>query len=144
MLQEVGAHLRNAVLAAQRSYERVLQDERAKLGSIKEWGDLSADAQAALLRTAGVVARVASQVTTDSDLLGALDTCSIEAWKTQAHALSTRFGQAVSEAIKKAEPTARRVLLPQRTIKSAPELEAWLAEAKKQIEKALGDGPVIV
>ena len=49
-----------------------------------------------------------------------------------------------AEAIKKAEPTARKVSLPSRTIKAVPELEAWLDDAKKQIEEALGDGPVIV
>ena len=83
-------------------------------------------------------------MTTDSDLLGALEACSIEDWTTQAQALPTRFGQARAEAIKKAEPTARKVSLPSRTIKAVPELEAWLDDAKKQIEEALGDGPVIV
>jgi hypothetical protein len=144
VLQEVGTLLRNAVQAAHQSYERVLQAERGKLTSVKEWADLPADAQAALLQAAGVVSRAAPQVTTDSDLLAALDACSIEDWTTQAQALPTRFGQALAEAIKKAEPTARKVSLPSRTIKSVPELEAWLADAKKQIEKALGDGPVIV
>jgi hypothetical protein len=144
VLQDVGNLLRNAVQAAHQSYERVLQAERGKLPGIKEWSDLPADAQSALLQTAGVVSRAAPQVTTDSDLLGALDACSIEDWTTQAQALPTRFGQAIAEAIKKAEPTARKVSLPSRTIKSVPELEAWLADAKQQIEKALGDGPVIV
>ena len=144
VLQDVGNLLRNAVQAAHQSYERVLQAERGKLAGIKEWSDLPPDAQSALLQTAGVVSRAAPQVTTDSDLLGALEACSIEDWTTQAQALPTRFGQARAEAIKKAEPTARKVSLPSRTIKAVPELEAWLDDAKKQIEEALGDGPVIV
>jgi hypothetical protein len=144
VLQAAGNLLRNAVQAANQSYDRVLQAERAKLGGIKEWADLPADAQAALLQGAGIISRAAPQVTTDADLLGALDACSIDDWTTQAQALPTRFGQALAEAIKKAEPTARRVSLPSRTIKSVSDMEAWLADAKKQIEQALGDGPVII
>jgi hypothetical protein len=42
------------------------------------------------------------------------------------------------------EPDAQFVKLPNRTIKTAEDIEAWLLDAKQAIAQALKKGPVIL
>ena len=83
-------------------------------------------------------------VSTESEVHNALQSCDLATWKTHADAISTRCDAALAEAIKESEPKAKRVSLPQATIKSAEELDAWLTSAKSAIEETLKDGPAIV
>ena len=53
-----------------------------------------------------------------------------------------RFSRALDEATRLLEPKAQRVVLPGATIHNPTELDQWLAEARKQVEEKLKDGPV--
>jgi hypothetical protein len=59
-------------------------------------------------------------------------------------AVPQRFSRALDEASRLLEPKAQRVVLVGATIHSAAELDQWLADARKQVEEKLKDGPVIL
>ena len=96
------------------------------------------------LANAGVFPRPMPSVDPDAALLASLDVCEVATWQTHTDALPKRFAQALSAAIIEAEPKAKRVVLPSRTLRSAKDVEDWLADAKTEIETARKDGPVII
>jgi len=122
----------------------MLTAEQAKLAAHPAWLAIAPGEQQDLLRAVGIAPRSAPVMGTDVELLSTLDACDLANWRTQTDALPTRFANALSAAIKKAEPKARRVNLPPATIKTKAELDAWLEEARKTVESALKDGPVIL
>jgi hypothetical protein len=144
ILQSVSTALRNALRDAHARYEEVLKNETAVLDAHSLWNKLAESKRAALLSAQGVASHSAPNLSTEAEVLTALQTCDIAGWKTRAAALPTRCAAALAEAIREAEPKARRVSLPGATIKTDAELDAWLALARASIQKALKDGPAIV
>jgi hypothetical protein len=144
VLKTVGSKLRDAVRAACQHHEETLAAELAKLDSHPTWQALDTDKQNSILSRHGVKAKSEPPVGTESEVHNALQSCDLATWKTHADAISTRCDAALAEAIKESEPKAKRVSLPQATIKSAEELDAWLTSAKSAIEETLKDGPAIV
>ena len=63
-------------------------------------------------------------------------------WQARCDALPQRFQKAQRDAAKLIEPKVVYVTLPSATIHNDAELEAWLAQARKQIHERLRDGPV--
>lgn len=144
VLKAVGTALRTALSAAHGRYSASLASEQAKLDAHPAWKALPSPKQAALLQAAGIAALSSPVVDTDNALLAALKARDLAGWSTLADALPTRFAQALSAAIKEAEPKARRIYLPGATIHDQTELEDWLDQARAEIEEALADGPVIL
>jgi hypothetical protein len=144
VLNALGAALRSALRAAHAEYERAFTSEEENLAAHEAWAKLASSKQQAFLAAAGVSRRALPAVDSESALLAGLDACDLVSWRTHADVLSKRFAAARSAAIKEAEPKARAISLPSRTIRSTTDLEDWLAQAKAEIESALKDGPVIL
>jgi len=142
--QALGTALRAALHDAHAHHEKTLADEVAKLNAHAIWSALPMEKKASFLNAAGAISRPAPSTATDADLLSALQCCNPGGWRTQTDAIATRCHQALSAAIKEAEPKARRVSLPSATIKTEAELDAWLAQAKSTIQSAIKDGPAII
>jgi len=144
VLNALGAALRSALRTAHSEYERAFKSEEEKLASHEAWAKLAPSKQQAFLAVAGVSRRPLPAIDTESALLAGLDACDLAAWRTYTDVLLKRFTAALAAAIKEAEPKARAIVLPSRTIRSSKDLEDWLALAKAEIETALKDGPVIL
>jgi hypothetical protein len=144
VLKTVGSALRAALMAAHAHHAATLAAERAKLDAHPAWQALPPPKQAALLQSAGIAALPLTAMGTDEELLSALKSRDLAAWKTLADALPTRCAKALAAAIKEAEPKAQRTSLPGATIRNQAELENWLDQARAEIELALGTGPVIL
>jgi len=142
--QSLGTTLRAALHEAHALHGKTLAAEVAKLDAHAIWSALAKEKQTALLAAAVAVSRPAPATGTDADLLAALQTCDPAGWRTQTDAIPTRCHQALAAAIKEAEPKARRVTLPSATLKTEPEIEAWLTQAKATLQSAIKDGPAIV
>jgi hypothetical protein len=142
--QAIGAALRTALHEAHATHEKTLAKEITNLDVHGNWSALLPEQKTTLLNEAGATSRSTPPIGSDSDLLAALQACSPASWQTHTDAIHTRCQQALAAAIKAAEPKARRVSLPNATIKTEAELEAWLAKAKATIQSAIQDGPAIV
>ncbi len=144
VLQAVSNALRKALRDAHARYEQVLKAEIAALETHALWSALTESKRAALLSKHGATSYPIPQLSTESEILSALQSCDLAGWKTRADALPTRCAAALAEAIQEAKPKARRVSLPSATIETEADLDAWLSQARESIKSALKDGPAIV
>lgn len=69
---------------------------------------------------------------------------SLSSFADRVAAIDSRFDAVLVSAAELMEPKAQFVKLPSRTIKTDADIEAWLADAKKEIAQALQKGPVIL
>jgi hypothetical protein len=136
--------LRKSLHDAHELHSQTLQKEVDHLDSQSVWGALSPEKAAGLLKAAGADSHVKPLMGTDAELLVSLQHRDLSGWQTQTDAIPTRCNQALAVAIKEAEPKARTVRLPSATIKSADELDAWLAKVRSAVEETLKEGPAIV
>ena len=123
------------VISNSRSWMRTLMDIWKKLANVK---------RDELLKSSGVTSMTAPDLSTEATLLASLDLVDLASWGTQTDALPRRFAGALAAAVKEAEPKARVITLPSKTIRSKEDVKDWLSEAKTAIETALEDGPVIL
>lgn len=136
--------LRVRVTSAQKAYADTFADQMARIAGHEAWQKLPEGERQALLTSAGARQLALPVMGTDTELLSALQLCSLASWQSQTDALSTQFDKALAAAIRAAEPKARRITLPAATIRNQDELDAWLVQFRAAIEAALQDGPVIV
>lgn len=142
--KDLGKALRNALSETHQQYEKTLKQEIDRLAAQPVWSSLADDKKKAMLAVAGAVARAIPATGTDDELLSALQSADLAAWKTQIDAIPTRVSAALAAAIAEAEPKAKRVSLPPATIKNEAELKDWLSKAEAAIKATMKDGPAIV
>ena len=143
-LKAIASALRNALRDAHQTYASTLAEAQQQLDAHPAWQALGADKQQAILAAAGIRPESEPAMDTDAALLQSLRDRDLAGWHTLTDALPTRFTQALAAAVKEAEPKARRVMLAGATIHDETELDAWLDQARAEIEQALQDGPVIL
>jgi hypothetical protein len=144
VLKAVANALRAKLVQAHKAHAGAFADQIARVAGQVAWQKLSEEKRRGLLSNAGAVERTPPTVTSDEQLLSALQACSLATWHAQSDALPAQFDKALAAAIIEAEPKARRVTLAPATIHDQVELDAWLMKSKTAIEAALKDGPVIL
>lgn len=137
--------LRQAVQVARARVFEVREREIGLMQATAEWNKLD-DAQWRQLFQANHVGPVAElDIGTDEKLLRALDEKPLSAWETEAVAVPTRMRQAREQAAKLLEPKAVKVRPRSVTLHSEAELDAYLAELRREILNNLQTGsPVII
>lgn len=140
----LGAALRTALQQAHAHHDKVLKDAVKAMEQEPVWQKLEPAERHGFLNAAGALMRPAPVMGTDAELAAALRLCDLATWRTHADALNTRCQQALEAAIIAAQPKARKVDLPKRTIKNEKELDTWLAEARETLSNAIKDGPAII
>jgi hypothetical protein len=78
------------------------------------------------------------------DIVSTLQRISLSAFGDRVAAMPSRFDAVLVSAAELMEPEAQFVKLPNRTIKTEQDINAWLNDAKAEIQKALKNGPVII
>jgi hypothetical protein len=84
------------------------------------------------------------QVATTDEVLATVDRLWLSSFADRVAAIDSRFDAVLVAAAEQMEPKAQFVKLPNRTIKTDEDVEAWLLDAKKIISQALKKGPVIL
>jgi hypothetical protein len=144
VLKAVANALRADLTKAHKAHVDMFSAQSARIASHSAWTKLDEAKQQALLSSAGALSRSAPTMSSDEQLLLALQSCSLANWQAQTDALPAQFDKALAAAIIEAEPKARRVSLGAATIHNKAELDAWLNQSKDVIEAALKAGPVIL
>jgi len=78
------------------------------------------------------------------EVVSTLQRISISAFGDRVAAMPSRFDAVLVAAAELMEPEAQFVKVPRRTIKTDQDIDAWLNDAKTEIQKAFKNGPVIV
>jgi hypothetical protein len=106
------------------------------------WQQLTDPQRQSILDQHGLTTVPGIKVGTEAEVIASLEAMSLEMWQARCDALPQRFQNAQRDAAKIIEPKVVYVTLPSATIHDEAELEAWLAQARKQIQESLKDGPV--
>lgn len=136
--------LAEQLLAYQRRYNDALQAGQEALQNDPSWMGISAEQRRRIMQEQNIETPIQLDTSNFNALIRTLETYPLDTWEDRIGALRGRFDRAREAAAILLKPEAKSLILPRRTINSADELEAWLADVKQQIETALDDGPVIL
>jgi hypothetical protein len=134
--------LREKLTAHHALYRQLHQDGTAVLQQSDTWSKLTDPQRQSILEQNGLTTVPGIKVGTEEEVSASLEAISLEMWQARCDALPQRFQKALRDGAKLIEPRVVYVTLPSATIRNEAELEAWLAQARKQIQERLNDGPV--
>jgi hypothetical protein len=134
--------LRDKATAHHSRFQQLHKDGTNGLKSSEAWLKLTEAQRKTILDQNGLATVPGIKVGTEAEVIASLGSMSLEMWQAQCDALPQRFQKAQRDAAKMIEPKVVYVTLPSATIHNAAELEAWLDQAKEQIQEKLKDGPV--
>lgn len=138
--------LREKLNELKQAYETGYQQGFDKLESDVTWTALDPDEKHSILLpqnlTAGTQPNI--EVTDQAAILQTLSGISVSALADRVAALPARFDQALQQAAKLKEPTAKVVYLQNATLKTEEEIDTWVDATRDKLKQALKDGPVIV
>lgn len=120
------------------------RDGEAKLAGSQVWNGRTDEQRAAIATTCQLTPPPKAAIGSEDEILDALRARTLTDRRNLLDAVPQRFARAVEEAGKLATPEAVRVVLPSAIIKSAADLDHWLAGVRLQVETQLKDGPVIL
>jgi hypothetical protein len=117
-----------------------------RLGGDSNWKQLDPEQRYQLLsgQLLHGTARPKVEVQSTSDVLATLATCPLDKFDAFVAAIPGRFDNVAAEAATLCEPEVQFVPVSRRILKTDDEIDAWLAEAKKQLTAALQKGPVMI
>ena len=123
-------------------YQQLHQEGLIALKKADAWSKLTHEQRRSILDQNGLTTVPGIKVGTEAEVIASLEAMSLEMWQARCDALPQRFQKAQRDAAKMIEPKVVYVTLPSATIHDDAELEAWLAEARKQVQGRLKEGPV--
>jgi hypothetical protein len=144
LIKKTADTLRTELSSRRDAFAKVREIQISKLESAAIWQKLSAEQQQNLLTASPIAANDTTPIGSVEELATALRRSPLAHWQDRTDALPSRVDSLLAAAAKLLEPKAQRVILPSATLKSEAELDAWLAESRQTIAKALKDGPVIL
>ena len=145
LLTKVAAALRAEL---QKARERLIESQERELKALaisRDWQILAeADRQRILYQNAlGPVSQL--KIGTDEELLANLDAASLASWEDKIAASPGRVKNVREEAAKLSSPRVVRIPIPQVTLKSVEEVDAYLAMLRVEMLKQIEAGnPVMI
>ena len=144
LVKSVEDTLRSELKTKHEAYKGRLGSEHEFLGKDSSWSQVSADEQAQLLSQCDIQDPGELSISSQDELLAALQSYPISSWDDRIDAVSSRFGKARELAVKKIEPEATTINLPRRTLRNSDDVKAWIEEVQSQLSAAVAKGPVII
>jgi hypothetical protein len=116
--------------------EQLTHAQRAAVEELQawdEWSKLDPSERESLITEAQLVAAPPPDFSTDAALLEALDAVPLSAWQDRISLIPSRRDQARQRAAKQLEPESVNVAPPSAILKTADELDAYLAGLREQV-----------
>jgi hypothetical protein len=136
--------LRTAIQTARDEHLTAYDSKFSELESSPVWAKLGANDQAQIRAANGLGALPPLKVASEADVLGSLEATPLHEWENKTAALSERVSRALLDAEKHLEPTARRVHLPSKSLKTVEDVDTYLEQARAQIMKFIDAGVPVV
>jgi hypothetical protein len=144
LIREVSEALRSAVVEAATAAQKEQAKALADIDASPEWHKLEAATREAILGSAGLAATVIPSVGSDQELLSALDATSLNAWQERRQAIPAKVAAVRQAAAKKLEPKSVSVTAPAATLRTVPEVDAYLADLRERILRHIPGETVII
>ena len=146
LVSELSQQLREELNRLDTEYKKLHAEGMERLHADANWQQLEPEQRNGLLSaqklSAGYQPKV--EVQTTPQVLGTLHRLPLGQFADQIAALPGRSNAVLEQAAELCEPEAQFVSLPRRTLKTAQEIDAWVLEAKSQLNAALEKGPVVI
>lgn len=138
--------LRDELNRAKAEWDQTWTAGEEKLKNDENWQMLEPEQKHDLRLPHGLIQGAIPQISVENAeaILATLDSISLSALKDRIAAMPGRFTALLIAAAELMEPKAQFITLPSRTIKNSDDLDTWIEDVKKAIQKALKDGPVIL
>ena len=146
LLANVTQLLRDELNRYKKEYDERHQKGMERLQKDENWAMLSPEQRHELLAEQKLTNADAPVVEVGSaeEIASTLRKTPLTALSDRVAAFPARFQEVVVNAAALMEPEAQFVTLPGGTLKTDQDVESWLEDAKKAIQKALKNGPVII
>ncbi|MEW6071033.1 MAG: BREX system P-loop protein BrxC [Planctomycetota bacterium] len=144
LIKKVAKALRAAVTEQGETFREAYASGLATLAADPAWTAMDAALQGQILEQVGLAAPATPSIGTDEDLLRELDRQSLAARAAAAAACPELAARALTEAVRRRKPEARRVTLRAAMLADEAQVRAWLDEQETRLLEAVRSGPVIV
>jgi hypothetical protein len=144
LCERLTRELRQALTLRITEYKQAFAQALSELEATPAWQQLKAEDRERILREYELGGMEDTRLGTEEEVLSALERTSLHEWSLRRDALGGRFGRALEAAVRLVTPQARRVSLPQATVTSKEEVDAWLAQVQARLMEAIATGPVIL
>jgi hypothetical protein len=136
--------LRSALTDAEATYTTTYDQGIQTLEAAESWQKLSEAQRTGILASVALNKVSKGAVGNEDEVLASLNRLSLEGWATKTAALPQQFAETRKQADKLLEPKTQHIKLNSGTLRTAADVDAWLAETKQQILARLGDGPIVI
>jgi hypothetical protein len=144
LLDRLTGALRQALLGARAQVEAARERELAAIQSTEEWERLPDAAWRKLFRAHNLGPLDPLNLSTDEELLEALNQKPLGAWRLELEAIPTRIRRAREEAARKIAPQAVRVRPPSTTLETEAEVDDYLAALRERIMEHVREGKSVI
>jgi len=144
LIKSVEDALRKALMLCHQSYEGELARQSKELEQDPSWLELSVDERQSIIESCELRPETAPKVGNRAELIAALKRTPISVWNDRIDAVRGRSARARELAAKAIEPKSQTVEVSRRTLKTKQDVDAWIAEMKGKLEKAVANGPVVL
>jgi hypothetical protein len=138
--------LRDQLNTLKSEYDASHQQGMQRLADDSNWQQLDPEQRNNLLSAQLLTAASTPDINVADtrEIVSTLEKVTLSALSDRVAAMPTRFDAVLVKAAELMEPDVQFVKVPRRTIKTEQEIDAWLEDARHQIETALENGPVII
>ncbi len=142
--KELCAALRETLLAATNSAKEEQAKALAELEASAEWQQLDLADRARILQASGLTAATVPAVGADDELLTALDATPLSAWAERRQAIPAKVATARTAVAQKLEPKAVTVVAPPATLRTEPDVDAYLAALRAILLQHIANAATII
>jgi hypothetical protein len=144
LIKEVSDALRSAVVVAANSAKDEQEKALGDFAESAEWMKLDPAERTPILASAGLTETTVPAVSSDDELLKALDATPLKAWAERRQAIPAKVAAVRSAAAKKLEPKSVSVTAPAAMLRTEAEVEAYLTTLSAQLLQHVANGETII
>lgn len=146
MVSNLTQLLRDQLNALRLDYDDRHQQGMKRLEADSNWTQLEPEQRNSLLSSQSLTNAGTPNINVGDthEIVTTLSQITLSALADRVAAMPPRFDAALVAAAELMEPEAQFIHAPRRTIKTEEDMNTWLEDAKREIESALKNGPVII
>jgi hypothetical protein len=143
-LTDITDKLKTGLNESKQRYIALYDKLMAILQTNEYFSKLTPEQKNPILRTHQLLGKPEIKALDSKSLLLNLQKASLETWQTKIAALPGQFQAAIDDAVKLMAPQAETYDLPRRTISNQADIDAYISEIKKELEKLLKESASII
>jgi len=144
LMETLVVALREAVVGGVEQLRAHHDEVIAELEASDQWKQLDDESWRQIIADVGLERPSEVDVSSPEKLLAQLNDAPLSTWKEKTEVVRARAVRARQEAARRVEPQAVNISLGGATLKSAEDVDAYLAAARDRIMKAIDDGSTVI